>query len=77
MISGLLASSLVGNVTARALTCDFGEVVHLTAPSVTVVDGPGDETQEIARWAELSHAYIEGTTWITFGRATFDFERVE
>lgn len=75
----LAVSVLAGSMTAKGAAvadCVEGEVVWMIDPVVSVIEGPGDLTEEQARWSNLEFPRLQGALKITLGETTFDLERV-
>jgi hypothetical protein len=78
-LSSVVLSMLVGSAPARgAVSCETGEIVKLTNPAVTVIDGAGDERDaEQVRWSELEFSTLIGPMQVVLGERVFDLEPSE
>lgn len=78
LATGVLSASLPAK--GAAVSCNSVEILDLSAPAVTVIDGPGLAADEQAKWMRVSgvHAHSGGDTGfatLKIGRTWFLLER--
>jgi len=78
LATGLLSASLPAK--GAAVSCNPFEFLDLSAPALTVLDGPGIAADEQANWTNLSGFHVQSgadRNWVllNIGRTWFELER--
>src|SRR5690606_41353147 len=77
---GLATGVLSASLPAKG-DCNPFEILDLSAPTLTVIDGPGIAADEQASWMSLSGFQVQsggdtGFAMLNIGRTWFELERI-
>jgi hypothetical protein len=78
---GLATGVLSASFPAKGDSCNLFEILELSAPALTVIDGPGIAADEQANWTSVSGFQVQSgadRNWVllNIGRSWFDLERI-
>ncbi|WP_181232808.1 hypothetical protein [Enhygromyxa salina] len=77
LFTGFTATATYTEPAHSAPACLAGEHLDLIDPVIEVIEGPGDATEELERWSNLSFSYFEGPRELHLNNEGFELQRVK